>query len=226
MNSTSDSSSPLGTNNNTSSQSANSTNVIAQLLRNNLAEQAQYLSNQVFISKKSYYNGGLEKIIQTYMDDEYLIHSVFLCAISVFSFYPIIYFLNKQEKSKIGRRLFDQMMIFAIMIMTFAHFLSEQKSCDQYSFIPLQNWHKLINVFLLIEQCSLVLYLGGLSKDLENTLFGINLILILVFQERDSVEGEIKYSVIPLVMNNAYLFFTNFRSLTSSSNNNEKDDEL
>ena len=120
-----------------------------------------------------------------------------------------------------GRRLFDQMMIAAIMVMTFAHFLSEQKSLSAYSFIPLQSWHKLINVFLLIEQCSLVLYLGGLSKDLENTLFGINLVLILVFQERDSVHGEIKYSVIPLAMNNAYLIITNLRSLTRSDDQNE-----
>ena len=117
-----------------------------------------------------------------------------------------------------GRRLFDQLMMVAIMLMTFAHFLSEQKSLENYSFISLQSWHKLINVFLLIEQCSLVLYLGGLSKDVENALFGINLILILVLQERDSVQGEIKYSVIPLALNNSYLFITNFRSLTRANN--------
>ena len=59
----------------------------------------------------------------------------------------------------------------------------------------------------------MVLYLGGLSKDVENALFGLNLIMILVLQERDSVKGEIKYSVIPLALNNAYLFITNLRSL-------------
>jgi len=90
-------------------------------------------------------------MIQTYMDDEYLIHSAFLCAVSICSFYPVIYFLNKQGSSKMGRRLFDQLMMVAIMLMTFAHFLSEQKSFEYYCFIPLQSWHKLINVFLLIE---------------------------------------------------------------------------
>mmetsp|Transcript_5033 Transcript_5033/g.7564 ORF Transcript_5033/g.7564 Transcript_5033/m.7564 type:complete len:110 (-) Transcript_5033:849-1178(-) len=72
-----------------------------------------------------------------------------------------------------------------------------------------------MNVLLLIEQCSLVLYLGGLSKDTENILFGLNLILILVFQERDSTTGEIKYSVIPLAMNNTFLFLSNCRSLAA-----------
>jgi hypothetical protein len=76
--------------------------------------------------------------------------------------------------------MFDQMMIYAIMIITFCHFLAEQKSLERYSFIPLRNWHKLVNIFLLIEQCSLVLYLGNIQKDIENTLFGINLVLILV----------------------------------------------
>jgi len=111
------------------------------------------LANHVLVNNQnsSHHNGGFESIIQTYIDDEYLIHSIFLCAISIASFYPIIYFLNKQKKSKMGRRFFDQMMIYAIMVMIFLHFLSMQTSLEPYSFIPLRNWHKLINVFLLIE---------------------------------------------------------------------------
>ena len=62
------------------------------------------------------------------------------------------------------------------------------------------------------------MYLGGLSKDVENTLFGINIFLILITQEKDSSTGEIKYSVIPLALNNTYLFFSNLRGLTSSEN--------
>ena len=69
-----------------------------------------------------------------------------------------------------------------------------------------------MNIFLLIEQCSLVLYLGSLSKEVENTLFGINLILILVLQEKDEVKGEIKYSLLPLIINNTYLFLANMTS--------------
>jgi len=113
--------------------------------------------------------------------------------------------------------MFDQMLLYAIMLITVCHFMAEQKCLMDYSFIPLKNWHKLVNVFLLLEQCSLVLYLGDLGKDVEHTLFGINLILILVMQEKDEVHGEIKYSMIPLCINNSYLFLTNFRSLTSNS---------
>ena len=73
-----------------------------------------------------------------------------------------------------------------------------------------------MNVFLLIEQCSLVLFLGNLSgtltNDVEATLFGINLILILILQEKDSVKGEIKWSVLPLIVNNSYMVYTNFKS--------------
>lgn len=73
-----------------------------------------------------------------------------------------------------------------------------------------------MNVFLLIEQCSLVLFLGNLSGSLtheaEATLFGVNLILILIMQEKDSVKGEIKWSVLPLIINNSYMCYTNFKS--------------
>lgn len=171
------------------------------------------LSNTLIITKKQFSKGGLETVIQTYIEDEFLVHSCFLCLLSVVSFYPVIYFLNKQASFKMGRRMFDQMMIYAIMIITVCHFMAEQKSLMAYSFIPLRNWHKLVNIFLLIEQCSLVLYLGALHEDTENCLFGINLILILVLQEKDEVHGEIKYSMIPLCLNNLYLFATNYKSL-------------
>jgi hypothetical protein len=49
------------------------------------------------------------------------------------------------------------------MAMILTHFLSEQQCLKAYSFIPLSNWHKLINTSLLIEQCSVVLYLGRVS---------------------------------------------------------------
>lgn len=112
--------------------------------------------------------------------------------------------------------MFDQMMLYALMVITFAHFMCEQKSLQNYTFIPLPNWHKLMNVFLLIEQCSLVLFLGNLSgtltHDVEATLFGVNLILILILQEKDSIKGEIKWSVLPLLINNSYMIYTNFKS--------------
>lgn len=167
-------------------------------------------ANQLIIEKKQFIPGGLETYLRTYIDDEFLLHSFILAVISTASFLPLLVFLNKQAKHKMGRRMFDQMMIVAIMVISMCHFLAEQKTLQPYSFIPLRNWHKLVNVFLLLEQCSLVLYLGELSHDIERTLFGLNLILILILQEKDEVKGEIKYSMIPLCLNNSYLFFTNF----------------
>lgn len=48
-------------------------------------------------------------------------------------------------------------------------------------------------------------------------MFGLNLILVLVFQEKDSVNGMvgINYSLIPLIINNGYMFYSNCRSLAS-----------
>mgnify|MGYP006111418925 FL=1 len=45
-------------------------------------------------------------------------------------------------------------------------------------------------------------------------MFGINLIMILVFQEKDAVHGEIKYSIIPLLLNNGYMVYSNLNQLT------------
>lgn len=145
-------------------------------------------------------------------------HSVLLCLVSVASFWPVVYFLKRQEGFKMGSSMFNQVMLYAIMAMTVCHFLAEQKSLEAYSFIPLRNWHKLINVFLLIQQCSVVLFLGELPKHVESTLFSLNLILILIMQEKDEVKGEIKYSMIPLGLNNLYLLLTNLKNYSKAGN--------
>jgi len=44
-------------------------------------------------------------------------------------------------------------------------------------------------------------------------MFGINLIMILIFQEKDQVHGEIKYSIIPLALNNGYMALSNLQQL-------------
>lgn len=109
--------------------------------------------------------------------------------------------------------MFDQMMLYAIMCTTFLHFLAEQKCTQAFIFIPLSSWHKLVNTFLLIEQCSLVLFLGQLSGtisgEIEAMLFGVNILLILIMQERDQVHGEIKWSILPLALNNTYMIGSN-----------------
>ena len=99
-----------------------------QILKRNILSRDHSqgsLTNKVIIQKKSYSNGGLERVIETYIEDEYLVHSMFLCAISVLSFWPSIFFLNKQRNLKIGPRMFDQMMLYALMAITVAHFMCE-----------------------------------------------------------------------------------------------------
>jgi hypothetical protein len=44
-------------------------------------------------------------------------------------------------------------------------------------------------------------------------MFGLNLVLILIMQEKDSVFGEIKYSLIPIFLNNGYVVYSNYSSV-------------
>ena len=75
---------------------------------------------------------------------------------------------------------------------------------------------------LLLQQCSLILYIGrvsnSISKDFGEAMFGINLMLVMLFQEKDSVNGKvgINYSLIPVIMNNGYMFGSNVMQLSSS----------
>ena len=82
------------------------------------------MANQVIIEKKDYLTGHTE-VITTYVNDEYLVHSALLCLVSVASFYPVVVFLNKQQGFKMGKRMFDQMILYAIMLSTLCHFMSE-----------------------------------------------------------------------------------------------------
>ena len=150
---------------------------------------------------------------ETYVEDEFIFYSFVVSLFSILSYYPLIFFFKKQTNSKLGTRSFDSTLVYAIMLMILFHFLSEQNCLKPWSFIPLANWHKLLNVLLLIEQCSVMLYLGRvvgyITEHTEQTLFGINIILILIFQEKDSVHGQIKYSLIPILINNAYVVYSN-----------------
>jgi hypothetical protein len=50
---------------------------------------------------------------------------------------------------------------------------------------------------------------GSLSRECGEMLFGLNLVLILVLQEKDQVHGEIKYSIAPMLINNGYMAYSN-----------------
>jgi len=48
-----------------------------------------------------------------------------------------------------------------------------------------------------------------MSKEMGEAMFGLNLIMILILQEKDAVHGEIKYSALPMILNNSYMVYSN-----------------
>jgi hypothetical protein len=56
---------------------------------------------------------------------------------------------------------------------------------------------------------------------MEAMLFGVNILLILIMQEKDSLTGEIKWSILPLAVNNTYMMFTNLQRYYSDTKKDE-----
>lgn len=56
---------------------------------------------------------------------------------------------------------------------------------------------------------------------MEAMLFGVNILLILIMQEKDSLTGEIKWSILPLAVNNTYMMFTNLQRYYSDGKKDE-----
>ena len=52
---------------------------------------------------------------------------------------------------------------------------------------------------------------------MEAMLFGVNILLILIMQEKDSLTGEIKWSILPLAVNNTYMVMTNLQRYYSDN---------
>lgn len=48
-----------------------------------------------------------------------------------------------------------------------------------------------------------------MTREVGEMLFGVNLVLILILQEKDAVHGEIKYSIAPMLINNGYMVYSN-----------------
>lgn len=55
------------------------------------------------------------------------------------------------------------------------------KDSSDIIFLPIESYHKLANVFMLIEYCSLIIFLSRLPKDYEGYIlaFGICIIIFL-----------------------------------------------
>ena len=113
---------------------------------------------------------------------------VFLATlITACSFYSVVVVLWKQHH----QRGMDIVLIkvsalcFLIYRATIAFNLTANVA-TKIVFLPTDSWHKLSNVFMLIEYCSLIIYLARVPKALEGYILAFGICIIIVLQEKDS----------------------------------------
>ena len=129
-----------------------------------------------------------DEIVRTHNFSFYETWLVFFATLfTACSFYSVIVVLWKLHK---GRGL-DIVLIkvsalcFLIYRAAIAFHLTSVKSA-QYLFLPTDSWHKLANVFMLIEYCSLIIFLARLSREAASYTLAIGVSIIIVLQEKDS----------------------------------------
>ena len=73
----------------------------------------------------------------------------------------------------------------------------------KYVFLSGESWHKLSNIFMLIEYCSLIIFLARIPEKYAGAILSIGTAIILILQEKDSYSYH--YAVIPLLFNQMIL---------------------
>ena len=71
-------------------------------------------------------------------------------------------------------------------------------------FLLTDSWHKLSNIFLLIQCAQLIVYLGRLSDQAGSYFVAFSVGLTIVLQEKDS--HAYKYSLVTFVVHYTVLF--------------------
>ena len=56
----------------------------------------------------------------------------------------------------------------------------------QYVFLPGDSWHKLSNIFMLIEYCSVIIFLARIPKEKEGYFLAFGTAIVIILQEKDS----------------------------------------
>ena len=79
----------------------------------------------------------------------------------------------------------------------------ESEAAAQYVFLPADSWHKLSNIFMLIEYCSVIIFLARIPKEKEGYLLAMGTAIVIILQEKDSF--TYMYALIPLIFNNLIL---------------------
>jgi len=124
--------------------------------------------------------------------------------ITAFSFYAVVVVLWKLHK----KRGLDIVLIkvsalcFLIYRSSIAFRLKAATSAE-YIFLPTDSWHKLSNVFMLIEYCSLIIFLARIQEQLVGYILAIGISIIIILQEKDSFSYQ--YALIPMLFNNLVL---------------------
>ena len=91
---------------------------------------------------------------------------------------------------------------FVIYRSSIAFKLTTSESAE-FVFLTTDSWHKLANIFILIEYCSLIIFLARVPKDLVGYFLAFGIIIIVTLQEKDSFSYQ--YALIPLIFNNLLL---------------------
>ena len=50
----------------------------------------------------------------------------------------------------------------------------------QYVFLPADSWHKLSNIFMLIEYCSLIIFLSQIPKEKEGYFMALGTAIVII----------------------------------------------
>ena len=93
-------------------------------------------------------------------------------------------------------------LCFFIYRSSIAFRLTSSTSAD-YIFLTTDSWHKLSNVFMLIEYCSLIIFLARIREEIKGYFLAMGICAIIILQEKDSFSYQ--YALIPLIFNNLLL---------------------
>ena len=62
----------------------------------------------------------------------------------------------------------------------------ESEEAIKYVFLPADSWHKLSNIFMLIEYCSVIIFLSRIPKKMEGYFMALGTSIVIILQEKDS----------------------------------------
>lgn len=134
--------------------------------------------------------------------EQWLVFFLTICtACSFLAVVAVLYRLHKRRGLDIVL-VMTSSLCFLVYRGSIAFRITSEASTD-YLFLPIESYHKLANVFMLIEYCSLIIFLSRLPKDYEGYILALGICIIIFLQEKDSFSYQ--YALIPLIFNNLVL---------------------